>query len=134
MSIKITSKLLYSLCSKDCKSLSGIAKYSVCSVLLLISVASIIRKHKISVHIVFITGLSGHMPEAFRVHAYDYILKPISSDNVYRVLDDLLKPTSKLTIVADRREVSIPTSKILYIESMGKKAAIKTTDLSVSVK
>jgi len=74
------------------------------------------------------------MPEAFRVHAYDYILKPISSDNVYRVLDDLLKPTSKLTIVADRREVSIPTSKILYIESMGKKAAIKTTDLSVSVK
>lgn len=91
-----------------------------------IEVASIIRNHNFNIYIVFITGLLNHMPDAFRLHAFDYISKPISISNVFRVLDDLTRSYPTLTVISDRSEVSISANQILYIESLGKKAVIKT--------
>lgn len=40
--------------------------------------------------IVFLTTSEEHMPDAWRVHAFEYILKPVSRDNLFLVMDDIL--------------------------------------------
>ena len=44
--------------------------------------------------IVFLTTSEHHMPEAFRLHAYDYILKPVGRESLFHVMDDILRRTT----------------------------------------
>ena len=38
----------------------------------------------------FLTTSEDHMPEAFRLHAYEYIIKPVGKEDLFRVMDDIL--------------------------------------------
>ena len=40
--------------------------------------------------IVFLTSSDEHMPEAFSLHAYDYVGKPAKKERLFRLLDDIL--------------------------------------------
>lgn len=48
--------------------------------------------------IVFLTTSEDHMPDAFRLHAYEYITKPVGRENLFRVLDDILHRTTPMEI------------------------------------
>jgi DNA-binding LytR/AlgR family response regulator len=91
-----------------------------------LDIAAQIRQYNLNLPIVFMTGYSDHMPEAFHVHAFEYILKPVSQNKITKVLDDYYRRNTLLTVVSDRYEVCVPTNDILYIESLSKRALIKT--------
>ena len=44
------------------------------------------------INVVFATGYSEYMPEAFEVHSSGYLMKPITADKVRAELDDLRRP------------------------------------------
>ncbi|MBQ9607282.1 MAG: LytTR family transcriptional regulator DNA-binding domain-containing protein, partial [Lachnospiraceae bacterium] len=64
-----------------------------------------------------------HMPEAFSMHAYDYIGKPAKKERLFKVMDDVLLRQSeydnspKLTIICDRNTVSIPYQDIVIVKT-----------------
>lgn len=39
--------------------------------------------------ILFLTSSDAHMPEAFSLHVYDYLIKPYARDRLFKVLDDI---------------------------------------------
>ena len=67
--------------------------------------------------IVFLTTSEDHMPEAFRLHAYEYIIKPVNKKDLFRVMDDIL-----------RRTTSVETPRFSFTTSQGE-AAISYDDL-----
>ena len=95
-----------------------------------VEAAAEIRKTDADAHIIFLTTSNAHMPEAFHLHAYDYLDKPASRGRLFAVLDDLLKQHTsnsnapQLSFSSDRIKVSIPypdvrlvrTAKSNYIE------------------
>jgi DNA-binding LytR/AlgR family response regulator len=72
--------------------------------------------------LVFMTTSEDHRPEAFRAHAYGYILKDEPEEAVFQLMDDLLRlrgrdAEKRLAFTADRREVSLPFSEIVCVEA-----------------
>ena len=71
--------------------------------------------------LVFLTSSKDHMPNAFKVHAYDYIEKPIDSTRLYSMMDDILKQihvrpgVSRLHFICQRKEFSLPYSEIVSV-------------------
>ena len=67
--------------------------------------------------IVFVTSSGEHMSDAFRLHAYDYLAKPVERERVFRLLDDILKKRTELCPTLDlmcgREEHSLKYSEIL---------------------
>ena len=86
-----------------------------------VAIAEKIRKEDCDAAIVFLTTSPDHMPEAFSLHAYDYILKPADKKRVFRMLDDITKKETKdgkLFSFADRNaEHHLRYSDIMVIRS-----------------
>ena len=73
--------------------------------------------------IIFLTTSDEHMPEAFSLHAYDYIGKPAKKERLFKVMDDvLLRQTEydnspKLLITCDKNTVSLPYQDIVFVRT-----------------
>lgn len=73
--------------------------------------------------IIFLTSSDEHMPQAFSMHAYDYIGKPAKKGRLFKVMDDVLLRKSELessptlTINCDRNTVSLPYRDIVYVRT-----------------
>ena len=73
--------------------------------------------------IIFLTSSDEHMPQAFSMHAYDYIGKPAKKERLFKVMDDVLLRKSELessptlTINCDRNTVSLPYRDIVYVRT-----------------
>ena len=59
-----------------------------------IEAAQKIRETDKDTIIIFLTTSEEHMPDAFRLHAYEYIVKPVIKEDLFPVMDDLLKKTT----------------------------------------
>ncbi len=59
-----------------------------------IEAAQSIRETDRDTIIVFLTTSEDHMPDAFRLHAYEYIVKPVRRENLFPVMDDIFKKTT----------------------------------------
>ena len=59
-----------------------------------IEAAQKIRETDRDAIIVFLTTSEDHMPDAFRLHAYEYIVKPVRKEDLFPVMDDILKKTT----------------------------------------
>lgn len=57
-----------------------------------LEVAERLKESNPRVNIIFSTGYSEYMPEAFEVHASGYMLKPITEEMIKKELDNLLWP------------------------------------------
>ena len=87
-----------------------------------IEAAEQIRKLDSSVIIIFLTTSEEHLHEAFRCHAYEYLIKPVVREKIFRTMDDILKITTdsgskRLNFTGQRREYSLKYSDILYIQT-----------------
>ena len=75
--------------------------------------------------IVFLTGSTEFMPEAFSLHAFDYIEKPASPSRICRVMDDILlrnMPEStepSLNFFQNRQDYYLPFSEIAAVSANG---------------
>ena len=105
-----------------------------------IEIAKILRKRQEILNLpksilIFVTGYNEFMFEAFDVHAFHYILKPIDDEKFFNVLgqavDEIKNLQSQaenfLLIKVDGVNKKIFLQDILYIESQNKKVVIHTT-------
>ena len=61
-----------------------------------IDTAKKIRETDRDALLVFLTTSEDHMMSAWRIHAYEYILKPVKIEQVFLVMDDILERTTSL--------------------------------------
>lgn len=85
-----------------------------------IDAAHRIRKTDGNTLLVFLTSSDEHMPEAFRLHAYDYIRKPVEAEQIFRVMDDILKrhtesDSQRLHFYSNKRDYSLPYGDIVTV-------------------
>ena len=87
-----------------------------------VEAAELIREKDNSTTIIFFTTSEEHRADAFHCHASDYLIKPVTQENLFRTLDYLLQiktePASqRLIFTSNRRENSLPFSEIVSIRT-----------------
>ncbi len=93
--------------------------------------AAAIRKTDEEIPILFVTGYDKYMPQGFEVAALHYLLKPVDPEKLYEVLDRLRakrKREDKLFFQTERGPVSLPPSKIWYIEARAHQCVLYTEE------
>lgn len=82
-----------------------------------------LRKRQFFCPIIFITGYSEFMAEGYDVEALHYLLKPVSEEVLFPVLDRavqrLQKSSSSILLFLEGLPTRIPTESILYAEVLG---------------
>lgn len=95
-----------------------------------IELAKKIRCEDSRVQIVFITGFPDFMAEGYEVAALHYLMKPVSPEKLFQVLDraaaNLAKPEKRLQVNFDRETCFVPFERILYIEARKQYVRIHT--------
>ena len=90
-----------------------------------IETAKSIRETDPDATLIFLTSSRAHMSEAFLLHAYDYIEKPVDKSRVFRVMDDILKQKTELSNTPYLRILSggipcdISYNELLFVKSAG---------------
>lgn len=91
-----------------------------------------IRSFDAGVKIVFLTASPEFAVESYAVKAYDYILKPVSKDKLFSILDAVIadeqKPLEGLTLKTQSGVVRILFSKLAFVEIMNKKLYFHLAD------
>jgi DNA-binding LytR/AlgR family response regulator len=85
--------------------------------------------------IVFLTSSPEFAVESYQVRAYNYILKPVSKEKLYNMLDELIneeqKPPEGLTVKTQKGIAFILFSRIAFVEVMQKTLYFHLADGSV---
>ena len=84
-----------------------------------------IRDEDSDTFLVFLTSSSAFMPEAFSLHAFEYMEKPVKREKVFSLLDDILKlktdrsSTPILEFSCNRSTVRLPFENVVFVRSDG---------------
>lgn len=85
-----------------------------------VALAKRVRRENAVVQIVFITGFSDYIAEGYEVAALHYLMKPVSRDKLFSVLDRALEKRRQeercLNLEAYGELVRIPFYEILYLD------------------
>lgn len=88
-----------------------------------------------SMHIIFISEITDNAIKLFRIHPYDFLIKPITQKNVSEVLSELLfvdKQDQRFFTYVNRKSFNkIPYGKILYFSSKNRHIEVHMTDGSM---
>lgn len=84
-----------------------------------IQTAQYIRKSDMNVPIVYVTGYVDYWRRAYKVHAFDFISKPASQEQINSVLDDFLstvykKNKAKISLNTDEGMLFVNLDEIRY--------------------
>ncbi len=97
-----------------------------------IQAAREIREFNSQIKIVFLTSSPEYAVESYSVQAHHYLLKPVSEEKLFpildRLLDDFKKPEDALRIKTQSNMFNLPYRKIEYIEVIAKKLYFYLTD------
>ena len=83
-----------------------------------ISAARYVREHDSDSILIFLTTSRDHMPEAFSVHAYDYLEKPVDDERMTKLMDGIMNR------ICEGKERTVKYSDILMMVSDGHKTEI----------
>lgn len=82
-----------------------------------------LRDEKAALQIIFITGYSDYISEGYDVSALHYLMKPVSREKLWSVLDRaaalLERSTKKILLEGSGTSSIVPISEIRYIEVLG---------------
>lgn len=77
---------------------------------------------EMGVRVMFVTAYREYALEGFRVHAADYLLKPVSRNEFVEAIDRICSrqsaPIQYLTVRSDYRQLRLPFNEILYVEGL----------------
>ena len=93
--------------------------------------AKAIRAHDHDVHIIFVTSSPDYVYEGYDVHALHYLLKPLQSHKLEKILMDLWARNQARNYLSIRKKGKIhkiPYQDIVYLESKDKKIRITTVN------
>lgn len=103
-----------------------------------VELAEKIRQNDENVQLVFITGFPDFIAEGYEVSALHYLMKPVSPEKLYSVLDraasNLIKVEKRLRVVHDRQTDIIPLSRILYVEAQKQYVLVHTEEETFRMK
>lgn len=93
-----------------------------------IETARLLREKNNDAVLIFVTGVREYVFDALDLYAFQYLLKPINERKFLEVLDRAIKEAEKNTekqeLFIKSKKLTVDQADILYIESVGKKAAI----------
>lgn len=95
-----------------------------------------IRRKDEDIPILFVTGYDSYMAQGFEVAALHYLLKPLRKEKLFTVLDKFKKmrmrktQEEKILFRAEEGPLSLPVSRIWYIEAMAHQCILYTEDTS----
>ena len=93
--------------------------------------AANIRRQDEEIPILFVTGYDKYIAQGYEVSALHYLLKPIHKEKLFAVLDKLgrkEKQEPKLLFQAENGAVSLPASKVWYVEARAHQCVLYTAD------
>jgi len=104
-----------------------------------IEVAKSLKAMQPSIMLIFVTGYTHYAMDCFSVHPYNYITKPI---NIAKIMDTLTEvasikrnplvkppiPKTNIALKVENKIVYIVLDNIFFIEKIGKRAFIHTSD------
>ena len=103
-----------------------------------VEMAKRIRHEDETVQIIFITGYPDYMCQGYDLSALHYLIKPVSNEKLFEVLDRALKNIKKggnrVIFTADGGEKVVALDAILYAESYSHNMHIVTTDGAFDVR
>jgi two-component system, LytTR family, response regulator len=79
-----------------------------------IKLAKLILRYNPDMDIVFITAHDQYALEAFQVHAYDYLLKPIGKDDIHLLLNNLDRKKNKKPAVSPLKKLQVQCFGTFY--------------------
>ena len=98
-----------------------------------IETAKKIRKWDVNSKIIYVTNYSQHKGGAYKVHAFDYIEKPISEENIFAVLREAVyyldhaSVKHKFAFTTDEGVLTLDLDEIYYFEYISRKVVIHTS-------
>ena len=102
-----------------------------------VTMAKKIREKNDLIQIVFITGYTEYIAEGYEVDALNYLVKPVSGEKLFSILDKAYSRTKKNEKVLDLRTdgdmVRIPTSRVVSASVYGNYVTIHA-DEDITVK
>lgn len=103
-----------------------------------VDLAKRVRNGNDKVQIVFITGYPDFLAEGYEVDALHYLMKPVSPEKLYAVLDkaiaNLGRAERRLSVTHDRRTDFVPLSQVLYVEAQKQYVLIHTFEQTYRMK
>lgn len=103
-----------------------------------VEMAKRIRHEDETVQIIFITGYPDYMCQGYDLSALHYLIKPVSNEKLFEVLDRALKNIKKggnrVIFTTDGGEKVVTLDAILYAESYSHNMHIVTTDGAFDVR
>lgn len=91
--------------------------------------AAKIRSRDENIPILFVTGYDKYMAQGYEVAALHYLMKPLHKEKLFEMLDKVKKLESsekKHLFQTDRGPVSLPLSKIWYVEARAHQCVLYT--------
>ncbi|MDE6641259.1 MAG: LytTR family DNA-binding domain-containing protein [Acetatifactor sp.] len=91
--------------------------------------AAKIRSQDENISILFVTGYDRYMSQGYEVSALHYLLKPLHKEKLFEVLDKVKKrgkDEEKHLFQTDKGPVSMPLSKIWYVEARSHQCILYT--------
>lgn len=94
-----------------------------------IELATVIRSFDMHLPIIFLTSSTEFAISSYRVHAKDYLLKPIDTQLLYDALLGQIESAKQVHLVKTTDSImQIPLSQIVYFESLTRKLFIHLED------
>lgn len=97
-----------------------------------IEIAKMIRETDENTILVFVTNSEAHRAEAFSVFATAYLTKPCAEEQLFRVMDHILrrrtKTVQRFSFSFDRKEYSLRFADLVSLETVGNYIRIKNCD------
>lgn len=94
-----------------------------------------IRKNDTSVKIVYVTNYSEYKDMAFAVHAFAYIVKPVVKENIYQIIDEVIKYSEpkdegkqEIKFLFKDGVKTFNVKDILYFEYVDRKVALHASN------
>lgn len=88
-----------------------------------IETSKILRRRTEKTFLVFLTASDGHYPDAFSLHAFDYITKPFNMERINQVLTEILEhtplDTAFIKIINGGREERLKLKNIVSVTTDG---------------
>lgn len=80
-----------------------------------------IRRINASIPIVFLTSSPEYAVESYRVHAFDYLMKPVKSEDLFNTLNDIfavkqVKSNDSITVTYNKETNVILLDKLVFLE------------------
>lgn len=103
-----------------------------------VTMAKTIRRDNDSIQIVFITGFADFVAEGYEVSALHYLMKPVSPDKLFTVLDravaNLQKKERVLLLPIDGEMVRLSIGQVQHVEAFSHSVAITTRGQTLQVR